>query len=42
MKRIMKPLAACLLFVAWWQLEHFGPSPLDTAADPNLRLRLLA
>ena len=26
---------------AWWQLEHLGPSPLETAADPNLRLRLL-
>jgi N6-L-threonylcarbamoyladenine synthase len=26
----------------WWQLEHLGPSPLDTPADPNLRLRLLS
>ncbi len=34
--------ASMIAAAAWWQLEHLGPSPLDTAADPNLRLRLLA
>jgi N6-L-threonylcarbamoyladenine synthase len=34
--------ASMIAAAAWWQLKHLGPSPLDTAADPNLRLRLLA
>jgi N6-L-threonylcarbamoyladenine synthase len=34
--------ATMIAAAAWWQLEHVGPSPLDSAADPNLRLRLLA
>jgi N6-L-threonylcarbamoyladenine synthase len=34
--------ASMIAAAGWWQLEHLGPSPLDTAADPNLRLRLLA
>ena len=34
--------ASMIAAAAWWQLEHLGPSPLETAADPNLRLRLLA
>jgi N6-L-threonylcarbamoyladenine synthase len=34
--------ASMIAAAAWWQLEHLGPSPLDTPADPNLRLRLLA
>jgi N6-L-threonylcarbamoyladenine synthase len=33
--------ASMIAAAGWWQLEHLGPSPLDTAADPNLRLRLL-
>jgi N6-L-threonylcarbamoyladenine synthase len=33
--------ASMIAAAAWWQLEHMGPSPLDTPADPNLRLRLL-
>jgi N6-L-threonylcarbamoyladenine synthase len=33
--------AAMIAAAGWWQLEHLGPSPLDTAADPNLRLPLL-
>ena len=33
--------ASMIAAAAWWQLEHLGPSPLATAADPNLRLRLL-
>jgi N6-L-threonylcarbamoyladenine synthase len=33
--------ASMIAAAAWWQLEHLGPSPLETAADPNLRLRLL-
>jgi N6-L-threonylcarbamoyladenine synthase len=33
--------ASMIAAAAWWQLEHLGPSPLDTVADPNLRLRLL-
>jgi N6-L-threonylcarbamoyladenine synthase len=33
--------AAMIAAAAWWQLEHLGPSPLETAADPNLPLRLL-
>jgi N6-L-threonylcarbamoyladenine synthase len=33
--------ASMIAAAAWWQLEHLGPSPLDTAADPNLPLRLL-
>jgi N6-L-threonylcarbamoyladenine synthase len=34
--------AAMIAAAGWWQLEHVGPSPLDTGADPNLRLPLLA
>jgi N6-L-threonylcarbamoyladenine synthase len=34
--------ASMIAAAAWWQLEHLGPSPLDTPADPNLRLRLRA
>jgi N6-L-threonylcarbamoyladenine synthase len=33
--------AAMIAAAGWWQLEHVGPSPLDTGADPNLRLPLL-
>ncbi len=33
--------ASMIAAAAWWQLDHLGPSPLATAADPNLRLRLL-
>ncbi|HUY64319.1 MAG TPA: tRNA (adenosine(37)-N6)-threonylcarbamoyltransferase complex transferase subunit TsaD [Acidimicrobiales bacterium] len=33
--------AAMIAAAGWWQLEHIGPSPLDTAADPGLRLPLL-
>ncbi|HXQ75530.1 MAG TPA: tRNA (adenosine(37)-N6)-threonylcarbamoyltransferase complex transferase subunit TsaD [Acidimicrobiales bacterium] len=33
--------ASMIAAAAWWQLDHLGPSPLGTAADPNLRLRLL-
>jgi len=33
--------AAMVGAAAWWQLVHLGPSPLDTGADPSLRLRLL-
>jgi len=33
--------ASMIAAAAWWQLVHLGPSPLDTAADPNLPLRLL-
>jgi tRNA N6-adenosine threonylcarbamoyltransferase len=34
--------AAMIAAAGWWQLEQVGPSPLDTGADPNLRLPLLA
>jgi N6-L-threonylcarbamoyladenine synthase len=34
--------AAMVAAAGWWQLEHLGPSPLDTGADPNLGLRLIA
>ena len=27
--------ASMIAAAAWWQLEHLGPSPLDTAADPE-------
>jgi N6-L-threonylcarbamoyladenine synthase len=33
--------AAMIAAAGWWQLEHLGPSPLDSAADPNLRLPLV-
>ncbi|HXQ43834.1 MAG TPA: tRNA (adenosine(37)-N6)-threonylcarbamoyltransferase complex transferase subunit TsaD [Acidimicrobiales bacterium] len=33
--------ASMIAAAGWWQLEHLGPSPLDTPADPNLHLRLL-
>jgi hypothetical protein len=26
---------------AWWRLAADGPSPLDTGADPSLRLALV-
>jgi N6-L-threonylcarbamoyladenine synthase len=34
--------AAMIAAAGWWQLEHVGPTALDAAADPNLRLPLLA
>lgn len=34
--------AAMVAAAAWWRLGVDGPSPLDTGADPNLRLPLLA
>jgi len=34
--------AAMIAAAGWWQLEHVGPSPLDTAADPALRLPVVA
>jgi N6-L-threonylcarbamoyladenine synthase len=34
--------AAMIAAAGAWQLEHLGPSPLDTGADPNLRLPLIA
>ncbi len=33
--------AAMVAAAAWWRLGSDGPSPLDTGADPNLRLPLL-
>jgi tRNA N6-adenosine threonylcarbamoyltransferase len=33
--------AAMVAATAWWRLQSDGPSPLDTGADPNLRLPLL-
>ena len=33
--------AAMIAAAGWWQISHMGPSPLDTGADPNLRLPLL-
>jgi N6-L-threonylcarbamoyladenine synthase len=33
--------AAMVAATAWWRLRSDGPSPLDTGADPNLRLPLL-
>ena len=30
--------AAMVAAAAWWRLQSDGPSPLDTGADPNLRL----
>jgi len=30
--------AAMIGAAAFWRLEQSGPSPLDTGADPNLRL----
>jgi N6-L-threonylcarbamoyladenine synthase len=33
--------AAMVAAAGWWQLEHRGPSPLDTPADPGLRLPLV-
>jgi N6-L-threonylcarbamoyladenine synthase len=30
--------AAMIAAAGGWQLDHLGPSPLDTGADPNLRL----
>ena len=34
--------AAMIAAAGAWQLEHLGPSPLDTAADPALRLPVVA
>jgi len=34
--------AAMIAAAGAWQLEHRGPSALDTGADPNLRLPLIA
>jgi len=34
--------AAMIAAAGGWQLAHVGPSPLDTGADPNLRLPVLA
>jgi N6-L-threonylcarbamoyladenine synthase len=33
--------AAMVAATAWWRFQSDGPSPLDTGADPNLRLPLL-
>jgi N6-L-threonylcarbamoyladenine synthase len=33
--------AAMVAATAWWRLRSDGPSPLDTGANPNLRLPLL-
>jgi N6-L-threonylcarbamoyladenine synthase len=33
--------AAMVAAAAWWRLRADGPSPLDTGADPNLRLPLV-
>jgi N6-L-threonylcarbamoyladenine synthase len=32
--------AAMVAAAGWWQLEHIGPTPLDVAANPSLRLDL--
>jgi N6-L-threonylcarbamoyladenine synthase len=29
---------AMIAATAWWRLRADGPTPLDTGADPNLRL----
>ncbi|MBA3283379.1 MAG: tRNA (adenosine(37)-N6)-threonylcarbamoyltransferase complex transferase subunit TsaD [Acidimicrobiia bacterium] len=34
--------AAMVAAAAWWRLASDGPSPLDTGADPNLRLPLIS
>lgn len=33
--------AAMVASAAWWRLQSDGPSPLDTGADPNLRLPVI-
>jgi N6-L-threonylcarbamoyladenine synthase len=33
--------AAMIAAAGWWQLEHFGPTPLDAGADPALGLPLV-
>ncbi len=33
--------AAMVAATGWWRLQSDGPSPLDTGADPNLRLPLI-
>ncbi len=33
--------AAMVAAAAWWRLQADGPAPLDTGADPNLRLPVL-
>jgi N6-L-threonylcarbamoyladenine synthase len=33
--------AAMIASAAWWRLAADGPSPLDTGADPSLRLALV-
>jgi len=34
--------AAMVAAAGWWQLGALGPTPLETGADPNLRLPLPA
>ncbi|MBP68246.1 MAG: tRNA (adenosine(37)-N6)-threonylcarbamoyltransferase complex transferase subunit TsaD [Acidimicrobiaceae bacterium] len=34
--------AAMVAAAGWWQFRREGPSPLDTGADPNLALNLIA
>ena len=34
--------AAMVAAAGWWRLQADGPSPLDTGADPSLRLPSLA
>ena len=33
--------AAMVAAAGWWRLSMFGPSPLDTGADPNQGLPLI-
>jgi len=33
--------AAMIASAAWWRLQSHGPSPLDTGADPSLKLALV-
>jgi N6-L-threonylcarbamoyladenine synthase len=43
-RAILAPPALCtdngamIAATAWWRLRSDGPTPLDTGADPNLRL----
>lgn len=34
--------AAMVAAAGWWQLEHIGPTPLEVAANPSLRLDFTA
>ena len=34
--------AAMVAAVGWWRLHSDGPSPLDTGADPNLKIPVIA